>query len=158
MRRELNMTIYRSLMRAEGERSATVARSRVTSCRRPARASSGAVPAPWGPFIHIGSQPKIAIRPLHGNLPSAVNERQAAWAPESWSSPCFALKNHDSRKRKGERERERMPGVAQRRWRRRRGGQQPLGPNKDPSRARAVGCLSIVTTGGRLSQRRDPRS
>jgi len=46
--------------------------SRVTSCKRLARAASGAVPAPWGPFIHIGWRPKIAIRPLHGNRLSAL--------------------------------------------------------------------------------------
>lgn len=52
--------------------------SRVTSCKRLARTASGAVPAPWGPFIHIGRQPKIAIRPLHGNRLSTLTSVRAA--------------------------------------------------------------------------------
>lgn len=70
-------SIYRSLITWK------IGNSRLgrTSCKRP-RAASGTVPALWGPFIHIGSQPKIAIRPLDGNL-SCINTRLGPPPPPS---------------------------------------------------------------------------
>ena len=71
-------SIYRSLIVVERIGNGRLGR---TWCKRP-RAASGTVPALWGPFIHIGSLPKIAIRPLDGNL-SCINTRPSPPPPPS---------------------------------------------------------------------------